>query len=208
MKAIPLLLLCLLLPGAPLQADSPETERPATALEAPGTLSGYRRHEPKGTGKKPPQERPSQPQGMPRLAPPPVLRFHGDRENPDAKSFPQFGHTPGQGNPWEYGQPPVSPRDEPPPPPPISGGNPWSLDQGLLSVPGIPGLDRSLPLAPADPLLSPMPYSGLPPRGPYGYYPGTGSGLMPGMPFDNRFLPGYGGDRNSFPFSMPMDWFR
>ncbi len=85
--------------------------------------------------------------------------------------------------------------------------NPWSLDEQLLSAPGIPGLDRSLPLAPADPLLSPMPYGALPAM-PYGLYPPPGGGF-PGTglyPFEGGLMPGYGGDRGRFPLS-PMDWF-
>ncbi len=208
MNPVSLLLLCLLLSSALQAADREEKPSSAAGLQAPGTLSGYQRSRPQTMSKKPQQLRHAQQPALPRLAPPPVLRFYGDRKTPQAESFPQFGHTPGQGNPWEYGQAPVSPGEQPAPPPPISDGNPWSLEQELLSTPGIPGLDPVLPLAPADPLLSPLPYSGLPPASRYGYYPPPGTGLMPAMPFDNRYLPGFRGDHDRFPFSTPMDWFR
>ncbi len=169
-------------------------------LNAPGTLSGY----PSPAEPVPPSSVASPPV----LSAPSVLRFHDERRNPPQAAFPQFGRTPGQGNPWERPEPRPPAPDNKPPPLPGGSTNPWHLDDRLLSMPGMPGLDRSLPLAPADPLLTPMPYGSMPGTS-YGFYPPPRDGYTGGMPlypFGGGLLPGYGSDRGAFPFS-PMDWF-
>lgn len=203
-----LLALLLLAPGVQSQNET-AGQKPAETdrrLLAPGTLSGF------STGSK--TEKRSEPDAGPPsvLAAPRVLRFHDEQRFPPREAFPQMGRTLGQGNPWEQGKPiTADPRRPLTPPPQAPRGpvNPWQLDDELLSMPGIPGMDRSLPLTPMDPLLSPMPYAPLSRYGgvypPGGFYP-PGSGY-PGAshPFGG-LMPGYGGSRNPFPFT-PMDWF-
>ncbi len=196
-----LLALLLLAPGVQSQSEL-DGQKPGEAdprLSAPGTLSGF------SAGSK--TEKRSEPDAGPPsvLAAPRVLRFHDEQRFPPREAFPQMGRTPGQGNPWEQGKPAnADPRRPVPPPPTASRSpvNPWQLDDELLSMPGIPGMDRSLPLTPMDPLFSPMPYAPLSPYG--GVYPPAG--LYPGgsYPFGG-LMPGYGGS-NPFPFT-PMDWF-
>ncbi len=201
------LMLAFLLLPLTLRAESVPENDTATAgdprLRAPGTLSGYAPE----SREKPPAQ-PTMPPSV--LSAPPVLRFHEERQNPPRGTFPQLGRTPGQGNPWERPDDRRgSPTEAPPPPPrPLTPMNPWSLDEQLLSAPGIPGMDRSLPLAPMDPLLSPMPYAPMPGTS-YGLYPpldGNLPGGMPLYPYEGGLTPGYGTDRSRFPFS-PMDWF-
>jgi len=180
-------------------AEVPPHRQTDPRLQAPGTLSGYAQS----------GENRSEPE--PALAPstlsaPRVLRFHDEGGNPEDEAFPQLGRTPGLSNPWGRrgaGAMPGRGRLLPPPHGQRDLVNPWRLDEQLLSAPGIPGLDRSLPLAPADPLLSPMPYMPLPGSG-YGIYPPPGG--SPLYPFGGASLPGFGGDRSRFPFT-PMDWF-
>jgi len=179
--------------------EAEQQQRTDPRLQAPGTLSGYVR-----PGEARPGPEPTVPPSV--LSAPRVLRFHDERRSAASDPFPQLGRTPGMANPWEQGDDGAMPDRGAPPPPPASRGpvNPWSLDEQLLSAPGIPGLDRSLPLAPIDPLLSPMPYAPLP-SAPYGgmYPPAGGS---PFYPFEGGRMPGFDGDRGRFPFT-PMDWF-